>query len=134
MIAGKTLMAIAVPWILLVIDVDVNPTMLLGSLFLFGVSIGLATAQLNTVIMSEVPLTKVGDASAAKSSIGRVGNSFGAAFVGILLAISIDDVLIMTLIFIVIALALAFALPNIKEGGGEAAAGAHLPASSRQRS
>ena len=123
-IAGKTLMAIAVLWILLVIDANINPAMLLGPLFLFGVSIGLAAAQLNTVIMSEVPLSKAGDASAAKSSIGRVGNSFGAALVGILLAISIEDVLIMALIFIIIALALAFTLPNIKEGGGEVAAGA----------
>ena len=56
--------------------------------------------------------------AAAKSAIGRVGNSFGAAFVGILIVISINDVLIMALIFIVIALALAFTLPNVKSKGG----------------
>ncbi len=125
-IAGKTIMAVSILWILLVIDVNINPAMLLGPLFLFGISIGLAAAQLNTVVMADVPLAKAGDASAAKSSIGRVGNSFGAAFVGILLVISIDDVLIMALIFVVIALALAFTLPNIKEGGGEATAGTQL--------
>jgi predicted MFS family arabinose efflux permease len=123
-IGGKGVMAISILWILLIIDGSITPAMFFGPLFLFGVSIGLAAAQLNTVIMADVPLSKAGDASASKSSIGRVGNSFGAAFVGILLVISIDDVLIMALIFIVIALALAFTLPNIKEGRGEVATGA----------
>ncbi len=92
-----------------------------GPLFLFGLSIGLAAAQLNTVVMSDVPRSRAGDASAAKSAVGRVGNSFGAALVGILIVISINDVLIMVLIFISIALALAFTLPNVKSEGGEGA-------------
>lgn len=116
-IGGKAVMAISVLWLLAVIGVGVSPAMLLGPLFLFGLSIGLAAAQLNTVVMADVPLAKAGDASAAKSAIGRVGNSFGAAFVGILLVISIDDVLIMAFLFIVVALALAFTLPNVKVGG-----------------
>lgn len=75
---------------------------------------------MNTVVMTDVPLTNAGDASAAKSSIGRVGNSLGAAFVGILLVISINDVLIMALLFVAIALVLAFTLPNVKVGGESA--------------
>ena len=74
--------------------------------------------------MTEVPLTKAGDASSAKSAIGRVGNSFGAALVGILIAISINYVLIMALLFLAVALVLAFTLPNVKRGGGERAHGA----------
>ena len=109
--------AISVLWVLAVIETRVGPMMLLGPLFLFGLSIGLAAAQLNTVIMSDIPLNRAGDASAAKSAIARVGNSFGAAFVSILIVISINDVLIMVLIFI--SIALAFTLPNVKSGGGE---------------
>ena len=119
-IAGKFIMAISILWILVVIDENVSPGMLLLPQFLFGFSIGLAAAQLNTVVMTDVPLTKAGDASAAKSSIGRVGNSFGAAFVGILLVISINDVLIMALLFVAIALVLAFTLPNVRVGGESA--------------
>ena len=114
-IGGKTVMAISILWLLAVIGVGVSPAMLLGPLFLFGLSIGLAAAQLNTVVMADVPLAKAGDASSAKSAIARVGNSFGAAFVGILLIISIDDVLIMAFIFIIVALALALTLPNVKQ-------------------
>jgi MFS family permease len=120
-IGGKAVMAISVLWILAVIGPDVSPEMLLGPLFLFGLSIGLAAAQLNTVVMSDVPRSRAGDASAAKSAVGRVGNSFGAALVGILIVISINDVLIMVLLFIAIALALALTLPNVRsEGGGGA--------------
>jgi EmrB/QacA subfamily drug resistance transporter len=118
-IGGKIVMAISVLWILVVIEKSVGPGVLLGPLFLFGFSIGLAAAQLNTVVMSDVPRNRAGDASAAKSAIGRVGNSFGAAFVGILIVISINDVLIMTLLFIIIALSLAFTLPNVKSDGGD---------------
>jgi hypothetical protein len=41
--------------------------------------------------------------------------------VGILIAISIHDVLIMVLLFIAMALALVFTLPNVKSEGGEGA-------------
>jgi len=118
-IGGKIIMAISVLWILIVIDVDVNLAVLLVPLFLFGFSIGLAAAQLNTIVMTDVPLNKAGDASAAKSSISPLGNSFSAAFVAILITISINDVLIMVLLFIAVALSIAFTLPNVKKGGGE---------------
>jgi predicted MFS family arabinose efflux permease len=118
-IAGKLMMAAAILWLLVIIDVSIQSYMLLGPLFLFGLSIGLAGAQLTTVTFADVPLSSAGDASAAKSSIARVGTSFGAAFVGILIAISINDVLIMALLFVLIALALAFTLPNVKKNEGE---------------
>jgi EmrB/QacA subfamily drug resistance transporter len=122
-IAGKALMAAAVLWILAVIGVDIAPMQLYGPLFLFGLSIGLAAAQLNTVVMSDVPHNRAGDASAAKSTVGGMGNSFGAALVGILIALSINSVLIMVLLFIATALAVAFTLPNVKKAGGERAHG-----------
>ena len=116
-------MAVSVLWILSVIGTDIHLATLLGPLFLFGLSIGLTRAQLSSVVMTEVPLSRAGDASAAKSAIGRVGNSFGAALVGILIVLSINYVLITALLFIVIALALAFTLPNVKRGGGDKAHG-----------
>lgn len=118
-IGGKAVMAISVLWILAAIGTDVTPTSLYGPLLLFGLSIGLAAAQLNTVVMSEVPQNRAGDASAAKSTVGGMGNSLGAALVGILIALSINSVLITTLICIAIALALAFTLPNVRSGGEE---------------
>jgi predicted MFS family arabinose efflux permease len=113
-IVGKIIMAASILWVLVIIDESISSYMLLGPLFFFGISIGLAAAQLTTVTLSDVPLSSAGDASAAKTSIARVGNSFGAAFVGILIILSIDDVLVMALFFVFIALALAFTLPNVK--------------------
>jgi len=118
-IGGLTVMTVSIAWMLAVIDVSVSFASLLVPLFLFGLSIGLAAAQLNTVVMADVPQNKAGDASAAKSAIGRVGNSFGAAFVGILLIISINDVLILALLAVSIALVLAFTLPNIRVNDGD---------------
>ena len=126
-IGGEIVMAGSVLWFLAVISNSVSPGMLLVPLFLFGTSIGLAAAQLNTVVMADVPLAKAGDASAAKSAIARVGDSFGAAFVGILLLISIKDVLIMAFLFIAVALVLALTLPNVKAGDGDIAARAQTP-------
>jgi EmrB/QacA subfamily drug resistance transporter len=113
-IGGKAVMAVSVLWTLTVIGTNVTATDLYAPLFLFGLSIGLAAAQLNTVVMSGVPHNKAGDASAAKSTVGGMGNSLGAALVGILIALSINHVLITVLICIAIALALAFTLPNVR--------------------
>jgi hypothetical protein len=64
--------------------------------------------------MSEVPHNRAGDASAAKSTVSGMGNSLGAALVGILIVLSINHVLVTVLVWITIALALAFTLPNVK--------------------
>jgi len=117
-ITGKVIMATSILWVLVIIDENISLDMLLGPVFLFGISIGLAASQLTTVIMTDIPLSSAGDASAANSSIARVSNSFSAVFVGILIVISINDVLIMALFFVFIALAFAFTLPNVKKGGG----------------
>jgi hypothetical protein len=53
--------------------------------------------------------------------VGGIGNSIGAALVGILIALSINHVLIMVLLFIAVALALAFILPNVRNDRGEPA-------------
>jgi EmrB/QacA subfamily drug resistance transporter len=121
-ICGKILMAGAVLWLLYVIGVDINSVGLLLPMFLFGFSIGLAGAQLNTTVMADVPLNRAGDASAAKSSVSPLGNSISAALVAVLITISINDVLIMVLLFIAVALSLAFTLPNVQKGGGQIAA------------
>ena len=55
-------MGIAVIWLLVVIGANVHLEVMLAPLFLFGLSIGLTAAQLNTVIMSDVPHPRAGDA------------------------------------------------------------------------
>ncbi|MDX1417508.1 MAG: MFS transporter [Candidatus Promineifilaceae bacterium] len=142
-ILGTIIMSASILWLLLIVNVNVQLAMLRLPIFLFGISIGLAASQLNTVIMADVPLHRAGDASSSKSAISRVGDAFGAALVGVFLALSLDYIMLVCFFFAVIAMLLAFGLPNIKGGGGldrSPSRGAvegpssHLPASTRHRS
>ena len=54
-------------------------------LFIYGVGIGLATAQLTGVIMVDVPMTSTGQASGSQSTVRQVGSALGVAVLGTLL-------------------------------------------------
>jgi EmrB/QacA subfamily drug resistance transporter len=54
-------------------------------LFLYGVGVGLATAQLTGVIMVDVPAEKTGQASGSQSTVRQVGSALGIAVIGTLL-------------------------------------------------
>ncbi len=115
---GIAAMAVSIGWMGSVVDASVTVGVLVLPLLLYGLGTGMAASQLNTVVMTDVPKHQSGEASAAKSAIRQVGNSFGTAFVGILLAISIGDVFVLALIMAIIALAMSLVLPNVKGGGG----------------
>ncbi len=51
-------------------------------LFIYGVGVGLATAQLTGVIMVDVPLAKVGQASGSQSTVRQIGSALGIAVLG----------------------------------------------------
>ena len=54
-------------------------------LFFYGIGIGLATAQLTGVIMIDVPMEKIGQASGSQSTVRQVGSALGIAVLGTLL-------------------------------------------------
>ncbi|CAB4552276.1 unannotated protein [freshwater metagenome] len=54
-------------------------------MFLYGIGIGLATAQLTGVIMVDVPMTSTGQASGSQSTVRQVGSALGVAVLGTLL-------------------------------------------------
>jgi len=114
-------MLVSIFWMLAVVGTSVTAGVLILPLLLYGLGTGMAASQLNTVVMTDVPKPQSGEASAAKSAIRQVGNSFGTAFVGILLAISIGDVFVLAIIMCIVALGLSFTLPNIRGGGGGSA-------------
>ena len=51
-------------------------------LFVYGMGVGFATAQLTGVILSEVPVEQSGQASAVQSTSRQVGAAFGTAIIG----------------------------------------------------
>jgi len=60
-------------------------------LFLYGVGIGLATAQLTGVIMVDVPMNKAGQASGSQSTVRQIGSALGIAVLGTMLFTSVQS-------------------------------------------
>lgn len=58
---------------------------LAGWLFLYGAGVGLATAQLTSVILAEVPVNQSGEASGLQSTVRQLGSALGIALLGTLL-------------------------------------------------
>jgi EmrB/QacA subfamily drug resistance transporter len=54
-------------------------------LLLYGIGVGLATAQLTGVIMVEVPMDKIGQASGSQSTVRQIGSALGIAVLGTVL-------------------------------------------------
>ena len=54
-------------------------------LFMYGLGIGLATAQLTGVIMVDVPMEKGGQGSGSQSTVRQIGSALGIAVLGTLL-------------------------------------------------
>lgn len=60
-------------------------------LFLYGMGVGFATAQLTGVILSEVPISESGQASAMQSTSRQVGAAIGTAIIGTTLLIGLGN-------------------------------------------
>jgi hypothetical protein len=54
-------------------------------LFIYGIGVGLATAQLTGVIMVDVPNEQAGQASGSQSTVRQVGSALGIAVLGTML-------------------------------------------------
>ena len=54
-------------------------------LFIYGVGVGLATAQLTGVIMVDVTMDKIGQASGSQSTVRQIGSALGIAVLGTML-------------------------------------------------
>jgi EmrB/QacA subfamily drug resistance transporter len=54
-------------------------------LFIYGIGVGMATAQLTGVIMVDVPMDKIGQASGSQSTVRQVGSALGIAVLGTML-------------------------------------------------
>jgi len=61
-------------------------------LFLYGLGVGFATAQLTGVILSEVPVAESGQGSAVQSTSRQVGAAIGTAIIGATLILGLSGV------------------------------------------
>jgi EmrB/QacA subfamily drug resistance transporter len=79
---GMALEVLGVLYLAVLISPDVTGWALAPGLFLYGMGVGFATAQLTGVILSEVPVRESGQASAAQSTARQVGAAIGTALLG----------------------------------------------------
>ena len=85
-LSGMVLETTALFWLSSIISVDLTAAGLRLPMLLYGVGIGLATSQINNIVLADVPVVKSGIASAGSSTIRRVGSALGIAIVGTVLA------------------------------------------------
>lgn len=64
---------------------------LAGPLFLYGLGVGLATAQLTNAILVDVPPAASGQASGIQSTFRQVGSALGIAILGTLLIVGLGN-------------------------------------------
>lgn len=82
---GLLLEVIAVVGLGLSITASANAWVLAAWLFLYGIGVGLATAQLTNVIMVDVPVAQSGQASGFQSTVRQLGSALGIALLGTVL-------------------------------------------------
>ncbi len=83
--AGIAAEIIGVTAVALVIAPDAAWGWLLPGLFVYGVGVGLATAQLTGVILQDVPVQKSGQGAGTQSTARQVGSALGIAILGTVL-------------------------------------------------
>ena len=89
---GMLLEAIGIFSLAVLLSVNVTGWQLAPSLFVYGMGVGFATAQLTGVILSEVPIAVSGQASAVQSTARQVGAAIGTAVVGATLILGLGSV------------------------------------------
>ena len=82
---GMALEALGIVATSLLISTTVTGFMLAIPLFVYGIGVGFATAQLTSIVLSDVPVERSGIASGANSTLRQVGSALGIALLGTVL-------------------------------------------------
>jgi EmrB/QacA subfamily drug resistance transporter len=88
---GMALEAIGILGTTLLIGTTVSGLQLAVPLFVYGIGVGLATAQLTSIVLGDVPPERSGLASGANSTLRQVGSALGIAILGTVLFASLGN-------------------------------------------
>jgi EmrB/QacA subfamily drug resistance transporter len=89
---GLAAEAIAIGGLAVTVSSGVSGLTVASFLFLYGFGVGLATAQLTSVILADVPVEESGQASGLQSTVRQLGSSLGVAVLGTLLIVSLGHI------------------------------------------
>jgi len=82
---GMVLEIIGITGTALALSPNRSPWWLTAPLFIYGIGLGLASAQLTSVVLEDVPPEKSGRASAMTSTFRQLGSALGSAILGAVL-------------------------------------------------
>ncbi|MEP6775124.1 MAG: MFS transporter, partial [Chloroflexota bacterium] len=85
-VLGLVLEVLAVTTIGLFITRTVSPWLLAALLVVYGAGLGLASAQLTSTVLADIPPEQSGQGSATQSTVRQVGAALGTAIIGAVLA------------------------------------------------
>ena len=88
---GMALEAIGIGAFALLVQPDSNPWSFVPALFVYGIGVGFATAQLTGVVLADVPMSASGQASGIQSTSRQIGSALGVAILGVILATVISN-------------------------------------------
>ena len=88
---GMLLEVIGIAGLGFIISTEITGWGMAPWLFIYGMGVGFATAQLTGVILSEVPVADSGQASAVQSTARQVGAAIGTAIIGTTLLIGLGS-------------------------------------------
>jgi MFS family permease len=77
--------AVAVAGLAITLSASISGWAIAGWLFAYGLGVGMATAQLTSVILAEIPVAESGQASGLQSTFRQLGSALGVAILGTLL-------------------------------------------------
>jgi EmrB/QacA subfamily drug resistance transporter len=86
---GMSLEAFGILATSLLISTTVSGLALALPLFVYGIGVGLATAQLTSIVLGDIPMERSGLASGANSTLRQVGSALGIAILGTVLFTSL---------------------------------------------
>lgn len=88
---GLGLETIAIAGLALSLSTSVPGVVIAAWLFVYGVGVGMATAQLTSVILVQVPLAESGQASGFQTTVRQLGSALGVALLGGLLIANVTS-------------------------------------------
>jgi MFS family permease len=88
---GMLLETLGIAGFAIVVEAPMSAWRLVIPLAIYGVGVGLATAQLTNVALAQVPAHRSGQASGIQSTLRQVGSALGTAILGTALSIAITD-------------------------------------------
>ena len=90
---GLTLEIVGVCAVILVVSATVSGWWIAALLVIYGAGLGLASAQLTSTVLHDVPVNASGQGSATQSTVRQVGAAVGAAVAGAALAVGLGRAL-----------------------------------------